>query len=431
MVPMFAKMMDKLPEGMHEDDTLGVKHGRRKIAGLAFVDDVVSMAASYEQQERTLARINEFAVKHQLEWGEDKCKVMEIGKHKEKKTQWNLGDKIIHNCQNYKYLGEVISRDGKNIENLKDKIGKVKSVVFEALTCARSRIMQRIGTRVSLKLHETVIMPTLLYGCETWTLDSKEMSLVERTDLWTLKKLFGLPPTTPTPAVRFITGTLYMNVRIGIKQLIYLQQLLRKEDDQWIRDALMTLKEDGTGWAKTIQHTLEQWELESDWEIIATKPVNTWKREVHQAAEKYNKEKLLEDCQTRNRGTSRLKTKTKSLVEKIQNDNYKRIPLPIINNLTSIQTRALIMGRYGMLECRNNFSMGSGVKTCGVCNVIDDEMHRMNDCEKYRYVNWYECNEKIDFEKIYSDELGDVLYVVDAVLKVWDLEHGKNAVRTN
>ena len=24
---------------------------------------------------------------HQLEWGEDKCKVMEIGKHKEKKTQ--------------------------------------------------------------------------------------------------------------------------------------------------------------------------------------------------------------------------------------------------------------------------------------------------------------------------------------------------------
>ena len=147
--------------------------------------------------------------------------------------------------------------------------------------------MQRLGTRVSLKLHETVIMPTLLYGCETWTLDSKEMSLVERTDLWTLKKLFGLPPTTPTPAVRFITGTLYMNVRIGIKQLIYLQQLLRKEDDQWIRDALMTLKEDGTGWAKTIRHTLEQWELESDWEINATESINTRKREVHQAAEKY------------------------------------------------------------------------------------------------------------------------------------------------
>ena len=80
----------------------------------------------------------------------------------------------------------------------------------------------------------------------------------------------------------------------------------------------MALKEHSTGWAKSIRHMLEQWELESDWEIIATKPINTWRREVHQAAEKHNKEKLLEECQTRNRGTSRLKTKTKSLVEKIQ-----------------------------------------------------------------------------------------------------------------
>ena len=83
------------------------------------------------------------------------------------------------------------------------------------------------------------------------------------------------------------------------------------------------------------------------------------------------------------------------------------------------------MGRYGMLDCRSNFSMGSGAKMCSVCNVIDDEMHRMNDCKKYRYVNWYESNEKIDFERIYLGEMGDVLHVVDAILKVWDLEHGR------
>ena len=80
MVPMFAKMMDKLPESMHQRDDLGVKIGNNKIAGLAFVDDIISMAEGYAQQERTLQMINEFAIIHQLEWGEGKCKVMEVRK---------------------------------------------------------------------------------------------------------------------------------------------------------------------------------------------------------------------------------------------------------------------------------------------------------------------------------------------------------------
>ena len=63
----------------------------------------------------------------------------------------------------------------------------------------------------------------------------------------------------------------------------------------------------------------------------------------------------MEECQARSRGTSRVKTKTKSIVEKLQSDNYKRVPLPLIRNLTSMQTRALIMGRYGMLDCKNNY----------------------------------------------------------------------------
>ena len=70
-----------------------------------------------------MAKINEFAVIHQLEWGEKKCKVMEIGTHKDVTEHWNLGNKVIDNCQEYKYLGEIISRDGRNAANIKERIG--------------------------------------------------------------------------------------------------------------------------------------------------------------------------------------------------------------------------------------------------------------------------------------------------------------------
>ena len=158
-----------------------------------------------------------------------------------------------------------------------------------------------------------------------------------------------------------------------IKQLIYLQSLLQKENDYWAKDKLLTLKEDGTGWVKPIIKTLEQWGLEQDWGVIASKPKAVWKREVEQAAENQNKNRLTEECQTRCRGTSRVKTKTKTIAEKLGDSDYKRVLLPMILKLPSIQTRALIMGRYGMLDCKSNYAMKYGGKMCLDCDMLDDE----------------------------------------------------------
>ena len=84
-------------------------------------------AIGYPQKELTLKATNEFAIKRQLEWGVDKCKAMEIGKHKEIKNEWKLGDKTIGICKSYKYLGEIISRDGKSAENLAERCKKSKN----------------------------------------------------------------------------------------------------------------------------------------------------------------------------------------------------------------------------------------------------------------------------------------------------------------
>ena len=84
------------------------------------MDDVATFAVGHRQQNKTLNALNEFAIKRKLEWGVEKCKVMEIGSGK-KKGDWKLGTKSIESCQTYKYLGEEISSDGKNKINLADR----------------------------------------------------------------------------------------------------------------------------------------------------------------------------------------------------------------------------------------------------------------------------------------------------------------------
>ena len=65
-------------------------------------------------------------------------------------------------------------------------------------------------------------------------------------------------------------------------------------------------------------------ELEKEWGKIAEKSKGGWKNEVEKAAERMNIEKLKEECQTKQRGVVREKTKTKSIVTEVEQPEYQR-----------------------------------------------------------------------------------------------------------
>ena len=429
MVPMFAKMMDTLPEELENQAGIGIMVENLKLCCLEYVDDVVTLAIGYDQQETTLQAVNEFAIKRQLEWGVDKCKVMEIGTHRERRNSWKLGDKTIGNCETYRYLGEDISRDGKSKINLRERFKKVKGTVRAIMTSAKTGVMKRVETKVLLKLHDSVILPSFLYNAETWALNGGERKEADKILLWAWKQMLGLPTTTPTPAIVFATGSLYASVQIELKQLLYLHRLLQKQEGHWALESLKILQAYDIGWAKQIDEVLHQWNLEKDWDKIAKKSKGEWKVEVEKAAEKANIERLKSDCFTKERGDCRPKTKTKTILQYLDNPDYKQKPIEVMNYGSVLVTRAVIMGRYGMLNCKANFSSGSRNKACNMCSVLDDESHRINDCIKYKETNFYELGEKIDFSQIYSNNLANVIKVVEVILKLWDLGYGKNMMR--
>ena len=83
MVPMYAKSMDRVAEEMEEQGGLGIQINNQSIPALIFMDDLVSLAEGYIQEAKTLEAVHNFGLKHRVEWGEEKCKVMEVGTHKE------------------------------------------------------------------------------------------------------------------------------------------------------------------------------------------------------------------------------------------------------------------------------------------------------------------------------------------------------------
>ena len=134
--------------------------------------------------------------------------------------------------------------------------------------------MQNIATKTMIQLHEAQTLSSLLYNAETWTLTGTERKLLDQMEIYAWKRMIGLPKTTPTPAIIHTTGSLFASIRVDLKQLIYLQKVLQKEDDHWCKVTLMLLKEYDYGWAKQVNNTLTLWNLATDWQAIQGQTVH-------------------------------------------------------------------------------------------------------------------------------------------------------------
>ena len=422
---MFAKLMDLLQEEYGEREDLGVEYNLLKLLFLIWVDDVLGFAEGTQQQNLTLQTVNEFAVKHKLRWGADKCNVMPIGKSTYVKQKWKLGDLEIDSCDHYKYLRDVIMRNNGNQKNIEEREKRVKIATRRVMSTCGSEIINKIETHALLRHHESTIVSTLLTNSETWVLGKEQRKKLERIELWSLKKVFGLPQTTPTLAVMITTGSMFTAQRIDQKQLVYLKTLLSRPDYDWSKKYLMIQKTENIWWAKQINALLDMYDLDFTWDEIKTIPFGEWKRLVRAKVE----QKHLERLKAGYDGSQGEKTKTAFMKDIIENQVYTRKPMKNVINRTKCGTRAIIMGMAGMLDCAANFHYKYKRKICDVCLVLDNESHRINYCKKFEHNNLYHSEHKFDFQKIYSDNPSDVDKAEYVIRQLWDLSNGKNQMK--
>ena len=422
---LFAKMMDVLAEEMECDERMGVSMNELRLPILEWVDDVVTFAEGESQQKLTLECVNEFAVKRKLKWGQEKCKVMEIGPGPYAYETWQLGQQEIESCESYKYLGDVMMKNGSNKKNIDEREIKVMASTRKILALCGNSLFRKIQPKALIKLHNCCTIPMLLSNSETWVLNKTERNKIERIELWALKKILGVPKTTPTAAIWHTTGLLTTSTLIDKRQMIYLKTLLDKPETDWTALMLKSLENDNIGWGKQIKKTLETYELDKSWSEIKLMPASHWKSIVTTAAENRNTQNLIDMCSGRNGE----KMKTLKLLEKLKNKDYARAPCMNALKGSKSQGRVRLMATYRMLDCRRNFKKGYGGDLCNVCKTIDDENHRINYCTKYKERNLALSPIKFDFESIYSDNEETVKRALEVISHLWNVENGENSMK--
>jgi hypothetical protein len=149
------------------EENIGIKVGGRTINNLRYADDTTILAEDKEDLRKLLEKLKEESEKTRLMLNLKKTKIMTTGILNEFILDGKEMD--IINC--YTFLGSIITRDDYDFKEINRRlsIGRMAMTKLE-------KIMkdQDIKKATKIKIAETVIIPTVTYGSESWTVRKKE-----------------------------------------------------------------------------------------------------------------------------------------------------------------------------------------------------------------------------------------------------------------
>ena len=170
----------------------GIKDGESRLTHLRFADDLLLFAPSLSGAQAMLSDLVREAAKYGLEVHSSKTKIMWNGEGKGTTLRQtdvnNKSFEILQGCDSTLYLGKLFSFEDMHDLELKNRVGKAwaKFGMYNAELTDK-----RVDLKTRMKLFKSVVQPTFLYGCVSWTLTREREQLIQRTQRRMMRRIVG------------------------------------------------------------------------------------------------------------------------------------------------------------------------------------------------------------------------------------------------
>ena len=168
---LFNVYVDKVAREAREKFVSEVKLSTGDVGMLLFADDMVIMAESEGGLQSNLKVLSEAMDRWDLKVNWMKTKVMRVARKRDS-CDVSIGDQVIEQVDEMKHLGVMISSDGRMEKEIEARIAMATRLVEGMGDTVLSRRELSNGTK--LKVVNATMMPSLLYGCEVWSLTKQQ-----------------------------------------------------------------------------------------------------------------------------------------------------------------------------------------------------------------------------------------------------------------
>ena len=170
-----------------EEAQAGIKIAGRNINNLRYADDTTLMAKSEEELKSLLMKVKEESEKAGLKLNIEKTKIMASSPI----TSWQLDGETVEEVADFIFLGSKILQLVTAAMKLKDAYS-----LEEKYDQPRQHIeKQRHYFANKVHLVKSMVLPVVLYGCESWTIKKAERRRIVAFGLWCWRRLLRVPWT--------------------------------------------------------------------------------------------------------------------------------------------------------------------------------------------------------------------------------------------
>ena len=176
-----------------------------------------------------------------------------------------------------KYVGDVLTADGANTENIKERADKGYGIVNEILSILSEIPLGPYRISVGLKLREAMLLNGILFNSEIWyNVKEEEVQKLSSVDEYLIQSVLGVPSKPPKEALFLESGCIPVKYLLKMRRLMYLHHILRRPRNELIRkfyDAQKCKISKGD-WAQMVQDDLKELNLEINAEEINCRNIN-------------------------------------------------------------------------------------------------------------------------------------------------------------
>ena len=149
----------------------------------------------------------------------------------------------IKQVQNFKYLGQTISDDGKCDVEITKRI-EIARAAFNSLKGAL--LSSNISLNTKKRIIKCYVWSTLLYGCETWTVTQTHINKLQAFEMWVyrkLKRISWMDKITNEDVLKKVSAKRYVVPTIKLRKISYFGHMVRRDN---IHRLLLEGKIEGT-----------------------------------------------------------------------------------------------------------------------------------------------------------------------------------------